>query len=102
MAGHRETLQLALDVLGRRGRLVLLTTFPNVAFLVEPRKMVLEELCVLGSRYASRAEVVEAGRLVADGFIRTVISMTAPLAELGGIIDALQDGSLIGRAAVVI
>lgn len=99
--GQPDTLARALEVLDRRGRLVVLTTFPGVMFPVSPREMVLTELTILGSRYASRWEVAQAARLVAEGKITPVVSEVVPLAEVGRLHDRLRRGLLVGRGAVV-
>src|SRR5262249_40909044 len=71
--GTPTTLRLCLDVLAPRGRLVVLTTFPGLATEVAPREMVARELAILGSRYASRWELAEAARLVAERRITPVV-----------------------------
>jgi hypothetical protein len=43
-------LGFCLDTLGRRGRLECLTTFPGVGADVAPRRLVHDELRVIGSR----------------------------------------------------
>ncbi|MDR7544518.1 MAG: alcohol dehydrogenase catalytic domain-containing protein [Armatimonadota bacterium] len=101
LVGTPQTAGFGIDVLERRGRLVLLTTFPGVAFEVSPRRMVLEEISILGSRYASRWEVTQAARLVADGRVRPVVSTVLPLARVEEIHGQLRAGTLIGRGAVV-
>ncbi|OLC38629.1 MAG: hypothetical protein AUH81_03710 [Candidatus Rokubacteria bacterium 13_1_40CM_4_69_5] len=98
--GTRETLAFCLEHLGRRGRLVLLTTFPGVATEVAPRLMVREELSILGSRYASRWEVSEAARLVAERKITPVVSETVELARVGELHAKLRAGTLLGRGAI--
>jgi len=99
--GQPDTLARALEILDRRGRLVVLTTFPGVTFPVSPRQMVLTELTILGSRYASRWEVAQAARLVAEGKITPVVSEVVPLADVGRLHDRLRRGLLVGRGAVV-
>jgi propanol-preferring alcohol dehydrogenase len=98
--GTRETLAFCLEHLGRRGRLVLLTTFPGVATELAPRLMVREELSILGSRYASRWEVSEAARLVAERRITPVVSETVELARVGELHAKLRAGTLLGRGAI--
>lgn len=98
--GSPETLAFCLEALGRRGRLVLLTTFPGVEFPVSPRQMVFDELTVLGSRYTSRWELMQAARLVARGAIRPVVSEVVPLAAVETLHNKLHEGTLIGRGAV--
>jgi propanol-preferring alcohol dehydrogenase len=100
LVGTGETLAAALQALGRRGRLVLLTTFPGVELAVSPRAMVQQELTVMGSRYASRWEVSEAARLVAAGHIRPVVSSVVPLERVGELHTRLRAGTLPGRGAI--
>jgi propanol-preferring alcohol dehydrogenase len=101
LVGSRETVTFALESLGRRGRLVLLTTFPGVTAEISPRRFVHDELSVLGSRYASRWEVVEAARLVQCGRIKPVVSEAVPLARVGELHAKLRAGTLLGRGAIV-
>jgi len=100
LVGSRETLALALEALGRRGRLVLLTTFPGVAFEVAPRRMVHDEITVMGSRYTSRWELGEAARLVARGAVKPVVSAVIPLQRVGEIHAKLRARTLLGRGAI--
>jgi propanol-preferring alcohol dehydrogenase len=98
--GSRETLTLCLETLGTRGRLVCLTTFPGVSADLSPRRLVRDEISVLGSRYASRWEVARAADLVAEGRIRPVVSEVVPLARVGELHARLRARTLIGRGAV--
>lgn len=100
LVGSRETLAFALEALGRRGRLVLLTTFPGVSVEVSPRRMVQDEISVIGSRYASRWELLEAARLVARGAVKPVVSAVTPLARVGEIHAKLRARTLLGRGAI--
>jgi propanol-preferring alcohol dehydrogenase len=98
--GRPETLTFCLEALDRRGRLVLLTTFPGVEFPVSPRAMVINELTIMGSRYASRWELLQAARLVAQGKIRPVVSETVSLEKVETIHEKLREGTLLGRGAI--
>jgi propanol-preferring alcohol dehydrogenase len=100
LVGKTETLAFALDALDRRGRLVMLTTFPGVMLNVPPRLLVRDEVAVMGSRYASRWEVSEAAALVAARRIRPVVSEVVPLERVGELHAKLRKGSLLGRGAV--
>jgi D-arabinose 1-dehydrogenase-like Zn-dependent alcohol dehydrogenase len=100
LVGRRETLQWAARVVAPRGRLVLLTTFRDVDMTVMPRDLVLREVSVVGSRYASKWEVRQAAELVVRGRIRPVISQETSLAEVGRLHAALMDGTLFGRGAI--
>ena len=62
LLGSNESLTWALPSLPLGGRLVVLTTFRDVDVQVSPRDLVLREITVLGSRYASKAELRESAR----------------------------------------
>jgi propanol-preferring alcohol dehydrogenase len=100
--GRPQTLDFCLQVLGRRGRLVLLTTFPGVVTEVSPARMVSDEISIIGSRYASRREVMQAATLVAEKRIRPVVSEVVPLARVDELHEQLRAGTLIGRGAVAV
>ena len=99
--GSRDTLALGLETLGKRGRLVCLTTFPGVTADLSPRRLVHDEISVLGSRYCSRWEMARAGELVAEGRIRPIVSEVVPLERVGELHAKLRARTLIGRGAVV-
>lgn len=80
--------------------MVALTTFRDRAEEIESRDLVFREISVLGSRYANRAEVAEAARLVASGAIRPVIGATRSPGEVLEIHDLLRTRALIGRGAL--
>jgi D-arabinose 1-dehydrogenase-like Zn-dependent alcohol dehydrogenase len=100
LVGTPETLALGLDALDRRGRLVVLTTFPGVTAPLAPRRLVHDEITVLGSRYASRWEVARAAELVAEGRIRPVVSAVTALDRVADLHSRLRTRTLIGRGAV--
>jgi len=100
LLGTRASLAWDVKVLALGGRLVVLTTFRDVEVAMSPRDLVLRELTVLGSRYASKAELAESAALVAAGKIHPVVSQVVPPQEIEQVHRALQDGSLIGRGAV--
>jgi D-arabinose 1-dehydrogenase-like Zn-dependent alcohol dehydrogenase len=101
LVGNAQTLAWSFGLLGRGGRLVTLTTFADVGFQVVPRRMVVDELEVLGSRYCSRAEALAAARLVQDGRIRPVVSQAVSLEDVDTLHAMLRERRLFGRGAVM-
>jgi propanol-preferring alcohol dehydrogenase len=99
--GSPASMAWGLGALRTGGRLIAVTTFRDVSIPIAPRDLVFRELAVLGSRYASRAEVVEAANLVETGRIRPIVSQVARPADLAALIGALRAGSLLGRGALV-
>jgi D-arabinose 1-dehydrogenase-like Zn-dependent alcohol dehydrogenase len=100
LLGSRESVTWALQVLPLGGRLVLLTTFRDVETILSPRDMVLRELTILGSRYASKAELRESAELVAQGKIHPVVSHVVGPEGIEDVHAALTAGVLLGRGAV--
>jgi D-arabinose 1-dehydrogenase-like Zn-dependent alcohol dehydrogenase len=101
LLGRPESLRWALDHLALDGRLVTLTTFRDSQVAVAPRELVLSQLSVLGSRYASRYELVEAARLVATGRVRPVVGERAGIDDVDRLHQALRTGEVLGRGALV-
>jgi propanol-preferring alcohol dehydrogenase len=100
LLGSRASLSWAMNVLPLGGRLVVLTTFRDVDLLVSPRDLVLRELTLFGSRYASKAELRESADLVAAGRIHPVVSHVVPPEQVEDVHRALREGTLIGRGAL--
>lgn len=100
LVGSDATLAWAADALAPGGRLVLLTTFRDRRLPVDPRRFVFRELAVLGSRYASWAEVSAAADLVARGRVRPVIGEAVGPDEVSRLHERLRAGALIGRGAL--
>lgn len=101
LLGSQASLEWSLGALAPGGRLVVLTTFPNQSVTLTPRDLVLAQQSVLASRYASRAELVQAAQLVADGRVRPVVSRTAGHEQVDQLHDSLRRGDLLGRGALV-
>ncbi len=101
LVGSAHTLAACADLLGPRGRLVVLTTFREVTFPAHPARLVAGELHILGCRYASRWEVQEAAEMVRAGQVRPVVSEVRPLERAAELVARLREGTLLGRAAVV-
>jgi D-arabinose 1-dehydrogenase-like Zn-dependent alcohol dehydrogenase len=91
----------ALGALAPNGRLVLVNTFRDRRLTLDPRALVEGQIRVLGSRYASRAELAAAAGLVAAGHIRPVIGRRVDLEGVESVHGDLRDGTLLGRGALV-
>ena len=100
LLGSRASLAWGMTALALGGRLVVLTTFRDVDITMSPRDLVLGETTILGSRYASRDELVEAADLVAAGRIHPVVSQVVPPESIEDVHRALREGTLVGRGAV--
>ena len=100
LVGNPTTLSWAATSLDTGGRMVVLTTFKGVDFPLSPRLWVFREATLLGSRYASKAELLEAAQLVASGRIRPVVTQIVPPQEVERVHEAIRQGTLIGRGAI--
>lgn len=101
LVGSRSSLCWGLAAVDAGGRMVVLTTFRNIDFPVSPREMVFREIDLLGSRYASKADLLQAAKLVATGLIEPVIGEVTGPEGIADVHQKLREGTLIGRGALV-
>ena len=97
----KSTLEAACLSLGRRGRMVTLGG-SGQSFPVSAEQLLKHEQSVLGSRYVTRSEVVEALDLVARGEVWPLVTDIRPLEEAEALHARIERGEVIGRAAVTI
>lgn len=92
----------ALGVLGAGGRLVHLTTFPDVSVPLSPRDLVFRQVGLLGSRYASRSELLAAAGLLQHGAVEAVIGKRVDLAGVPALVERMATGAVLGRGVAVV
>ncbi len=95
------TLEAGARALGRHGRLVTLGG-AGQSFRVSSMDMLVKELDLLGSRYVTRAEVLDALDLVARGEVWPLVTDIRPMAEAEALHEGVEKGEVIGRAALLI
>lgn len=95
-----ETLEAAFAALAKGGRLVALGGHGS-AFQAQPAAMLRKELEILGSRYATRQEVLDSLDLVARGDLWPIVTEKAPLGEAETIHQRLDKGLVTGRAVLL-
>lgn len=100
LVGSDASLAWSVDALAPGGRLVVLTTFRERSLSVDPRDLVFREISIVGSRYATRAEVATAGELVASGAIRPIIGQRVEPGEVRELHNRLEAGTMLGRGAL--
>jgi propanol-preferring alcohol dehydrogenase len=93
------TLEAAVAALGPGGRLVTLGG-GGETFRADSRAMLGKELELIGSRYATRQEVLDALELVARGDIRPLVTEIRPLEEAEQLHERIEQGLVTGRAAL--
>jgi alcohol dehydrogenase, propanol-preferring len=95
------TLEAAAGALGKGGRLVALGGHGE-PFKAEPAAMLRKELEILGSRYATRQEVLDSLDLVARGEFWPLVTEKAPLEQAEEVHLRLDKGLITGRAALMV
>jgi propanol-preferring alcohol dehydrogenase len=93
------TLEAGMAALGRRGRLVVLGGAAQ-PFRAPAREMLLNEQAILGSRYVTRVEILQACDLVARGEIWPLVGDIRPLQEAETVHDLVERGKITGRAVL--
>jgi propanol-preferring alcohol dehydrogenase len=93
------TLEAGIKMLGRRGRLVILGGAAQ-PFQVPALKMLLNEQAILGSRYVTRVEILEACDLVARGEVWPLVTVIRPMQEAEAVHDLVERGQVTGRAVL--
>ncbi len=68
---------------------------------MESRELVFREASILGSRYASRSELLDAAAMVERGEVRPVVGVINGPREVESIHELLRAGRLEGRGALV-
>ena len=96
----RSTLTAAVGAAGRGGTVVVIGFQGGVTLDLDPRPLVLDEVAITGSRYASRAELMATLDLVEQGRITPVIGARFPLEDVAGAYRAMQDNAVLGRIVV--
>jgi propanol-preferring alcohol dehydrogenase len=96
-----STIEAAIGALGKGGRLVTLGGHGG-SFTAYAGEMLRKELELLGSRYATKAEVLESLELVARGDIWPLVTEKVPLEDAESIHQRLDRGLITGRAALMI
>jgi len=97
---NASTLEPALASLGKGGRLVTLGG-SGKPFNADPAKLLRNENEIIGSRYATRQEVMDTLELVARGEFSALVTDKAPLAEAEALHQRLEKELIIGRAALM-
>lgn len=96
LAGVGATLNQAVEVLGRRGRLVLIG-YSADTLTVSPLSLVVAEQRIVASVGNTYAELSAAVHLGATGQLLPPVAATLPLTEVNAALDQLRAGGVPGR-----
>jgi D-arabinose 1-dehydrogenase-like Zn-dependent alcohol dehydrogenase len=95
-----STLGAAVGLVGRAGTVVVVGYQAGSGIDLDPRPLVLDEVTVTGSRYATRAEIMATLELVAQGRAVPVVGARFALDDVAAAYRAMQDNEVFGRIAV--
>jgi D-arabinose 1-dehydrogenase-like Zn-dependent alcohol dehydrogenase len=104
--GSPETTGKGLAALGRGGIFVIAGSMPHLrsdksaVISAAPMYMVNKELSILGTRYATRAEIARALELVRDGKVKPIIGAAFPLEQTGAAFEAIRQNQVFGRILI--
>jgi D-arabinose 1-dehydrogenase-like Zn-dependent alcohol dehydrogenase len=94
-----STLEAGAKALGRHGRLVTLGG-AGEPFQASAMDLLTKEQDLLGSRYVTRAEILEAFAIVARGEVWPLVTDVRPLEEAEAVHARVERGEVTGRAAL--
>jgi alcohol dehydrogenase, propanol-preferring len=96
-----ETLETGVQALGRGGRMVTLGG-SGQTFGAHAHAMLEKELVLMGSRYATRQEVIESLELCGRGDVWPLVTETADMEGADALHERVEKGLVTGRAAIMI
>jgi propanol-preferring alcohol dehydrogenase len=99
-SGARPGFDAAVRCLRRGGRIVCCGYYPGLEYGLDSRRLVIEELEILGSVNATREAAREALLAVADGSVVPVIAESMPLEEVNDALARLRSGEADGRVVL--
>jgi propanol-preferring alcohol dehydrogenase len=96
------TLNAGFKALGRGGRLVTLGGSGGGSVTATSRHLISNEIMVMGSRYATKQEVIDSLELVARGDVWPLVTEVRPMAEAEALHQRVERGAVTGRVAISI
>ena len=94
------TLTNGARIVGRAGTFVIVGFQPGSALALDPGSLVLDEIVVTGSRYATRAEIARTLDLVAQRRVEPVIGARFDLDDTAEAYRVMQANAAFGRIVV--
>ncbi len=99
--GKSEVLEAAVRLVRPGGCLVAVGYHPGEFLELDPTRVVLDELSIIGSRACTREDVRAVIRLVARGLVRPVVTRRFALEAVNEAMTELAANRIPGRAVVV-
>ena len=98
--GSPSTLANGAGIVGRGGTFVVVGFLPGASLTLDPTGLIIDEVVVTGSRYATRAEIARTLDLVAQRRVEAVIGARFPLTAAAEAYQAMQHNEVFGRIVV--
>jgi propanol-preferring alcohol dehydrogenase len=102
MVASTSTLSNGVAVVGRGGKLVVVGFQDGATLGLDPKVLLLEEVSVTGSRYATRNEIASSLDLVASGQMGITIGARFDLGDTPEAYRAMQENRAFGRILVAV
>jgi propanol-preferring alcohol dehydrogenase len=99
--GDTEAMQAAVRLLRPGGCLVAVGYHPGELLGLDPTRVVLDELSIIGSRACTREDVRAVIRLVTRGSVRPVVTRRFPLENVNEAMVELAANRIPGRAVII-
>ncbi len=96
----KQSIESAIGGLNKGGRLVMLAGHSD-RFDADGPAIMRKEIEVMGSRYATRQEVIESLELVARGELWPLVTEKVSFTEAEAVHQRLETGSITGRAVLM-
>jgi acryloyl-coenzyme A reductase len=98
--GHARALEAANRLVRPGGRIVCVGYSPTSDLSLPTSRVVLDELEVVGSRFAHRGDLQRAIALVASGEVKPIVGLVQSLDEVNEVFSILLSGEVVGRAVL--
>lgn len=104
--GTPATTSTGIAALGRGGTFVIVGTLPSLrsdksaVVSVAPMYLINKEITVMGTRYATRAEIASSLQLVRDGKVKPIIGASFPLSQAEDALEAIRRNQVFGRVLI--
>lgn len=92
-----STMEEGYASLGRAGTLVALGHVPGESPRIDAERLLMDELVVAGTRYATRAEIADTMELVRLGRVQTIVGSTFPLEDINEALAQANAQKVFGR-----
>ncbi len=104
--GTPTTTSIGLAALGRGGTFIIVGTMPGLrgdksnVVSAAPMYLINKEITIMGTRYATRAEITRSLTLVRDGKVKPIIGASFPLLQAENALEAIRSNQVFGRVLI--